>query len=136
MTGSPRRVRRRVKGWRMPANTVYVGRGSRWGNPFRVEAAPSDGRAPVTAEDAVALFERWLADPAPTSHPAARARLLDSLAELRGRHLACWCPLTDEAGRPAACHADVLLTLANTTGTADRVSAGDSHYPSSGGVRR
>ena len=31
----PKRIqRRRVKGWRMPPNTVYVGRGSRWGNPF------------------------------------------------------------------------------------------------------
>lgn len=134
MTGRPRRVRRRrVKGWRMPANTVYVGRGSRWGNPFRVEAAPGDGRAPVTAEDAVALFERWLADPGTGSHAGARARLLDSLAELRGRHLACWCPLADPAGRPAACHADVLLTLANA---ADRVSTSDSHSAGLGGVRR
>lgn len=26
--------RRRTKGWRMPDNTVYVGRGSKWGNPY------------------------------------------------------------------------------------------------------
>lgn len=33
----PRRIqRRRVKGWRMPEGAVYVGRGTRWGNPFRV----------------------------------------------------------------------------------------------------
>lgn len=32
---TPRRVRRmRMKGWKMPPNTVYVGRGSKWGNPF------------------------------------------------------------------------------------------------------
>ena len=36
----PRRVqRRRTRGWKMPANSVYVGRGSRWGNPYRVGEA-------------------------------------------------------------------------------------------------
>jgi hypothetical protein len=31
----PQRIqRRRVKGWRMPEGAVYVGRGSKWGNPF------------------------------------------------------------------------------------------------------
>lgn len=34
---SPVRVQRqRTKGWRMPENTVYVGRGSKWGNPYKV----------------------------------------------------------------------------------------------------
>lgn len=37
---SPVRVQRqRTKGWRKPENTVYVGRGSRWGNPFIVGKA-------------------------------------------------------------------------------------------------
>ncbi len=27
----------RAKGWRMPENTVYVGRPTKWGNPFRTE---------------------------------------------------------------------------------------------------
>jgi len=32
---NPQRIqRRRTKGWRMPAGAVYVGRGSKWGNPF------------------------------------------------------------------------------------------------------
>src|SRR3972149_2913182 len=31
----PRRIqRKRTKGWRMPANTVYVGRPTKWGNPY------------------------------------------------------------------------------------------------------
>jgi len=31
----PKRIqRKRTKGWRMPPNTVYAGRGSKWGNPF------------------------------------------------------------------------------------------------------
>lgn len=35
------------------------------------------------------------------------------LAPLRGRDLACWCPLVDDAGQPVPCHADVLLERAN-----------------------
>lgn len=34
MTGPKRIQRKRVKGWRMPEGAVYVGRGSKWGNPF------------------------------------------------------------------------------------------------------
>lgn len=34
MTAPQRIQRKRVKGWRMPEGAVYVGRGSKWGNPF------------------------------------------------------------------------------------------------------
>lgn len=37
---SPVRVqRKRTRGWRMPEGAVYVGRGSVWGNPFRIGQA-------------------------------------------------------------------------------------------------
>ena len=36
IAGPTRVWRKRTAGWRMPANTVYVGRGSRWGNPFKI----------------------------------------------------------------------------------------------------
>ena len=50
----PRRVqRRRERGWRMPPNSVYVGRGSRWGNPFVI------GRDGDRAE-VVHKYRRWL----------------------------------------------------------------------------
>lgn len=38
------------------------------------------------------------------------------LADLTGRDLACWCPLTDGHGNPTPCHADLLLTLSNHAG--------------------
>jgi hypothetical protein len=102
---TPRRVqRRRVAGWKTPANTVYVGRPSRWGNPFVVgrpvpDPAYGGGRVD-SAEMAVLLFRLWLLD-------QSAAYLADIRTELAGRNLACWCP----PGQP--CHADVLLTLAN-----------------------
>lgn len=83
--------RRRTAGWRMPANTVYVGRPSKWGNPFPVVAGDHAG--------AVAAYRRWLAERLDVLGPMIRA-------ELAGRDLACWCP----PGRP--CHADVLLAVA------------------------
>jgi hypothetical protein len=88
----------RAKGWRMPPNTVKVDRTTRWGNPFR--DYPSRR----------AQAERFKASlvQAPRPHPESyMGRVLDDLHELRGKNLACWCPLDQP------CHADVLLELAN-----------------------
>jgi Domain of unknown function (DUF4326) len=74
----------------IPAGAVYIGRGSKWGNPFRIG---QDGdRAAV-----IAKHETWLRD---------RHDLLRSLGELRGKDLVCFCA-------PAPCHGDLLLRLAN-----------------------
>lgn len=98
----PKRVQRsRAKGWRMPEDAVYVGRPTKWGNPFRI-AQPSD-RAP-----AVDKFRRWLAGEDGLGPPAAEGRrLAAAVGALRGKDLVCWCPLDQP------CHADVLLELAN-----------------------
>jgi Domain of unknown function (DUF4326) len=84
---SKRIQRRRTKGWRMPEGAVYVGRPSRWGNPFRKFSALGN----------VSLYSQW-----------ARSQCRfwpDFLEPLRGHDLVCWCPLS------APCHADVLLEL-------------------------
>ncbi|MGC4855892.1 DUF4326 domain-containing protein [Micromonospora sp. DT4] len=98
MSTLPRRIqRRRTAGWRMPTNTVYVGRPTRWGNPFGIDHT-SASRA-----GAVRLFRLWL---------AARPDLIAAARrDLAGRDLACWCPLD----KP--CHADVLLAVANEGAT-------------------
>lgn len=83
----------RVKGWRKPPGAVYVGRPSRYGNPFKV--------AEVGAAPAVDLFR-----PRVTS-PAFETELNNWRHELRGCDLACWCALDQPR------HADVLLELVN-----------------------
>jgi hypothetical protein len=106
----PERVQlRRAKGWRMPENTVKVTRPGIWGNPFivspKVRPGARSGAEYIcvpTVEDAVACFEIWLKESL-AKHQGAR----DELAKLRGKNLACWCPI----GSP--CHADVILRLAN-----------------------
>ena len=95
---TPKRIqRKRTKGWRTPPNTVYVGRGSPWGNPFAVTGKHSTAGA-------VEKFREYLEGQLRKS-PQVRA----SLNYLRGKNLSCWCPLDQ------VCHADVLLELANET---------------------
>jgi hypothetical protein len=97
----------RKKGWRMPPNTVKVDRSSRYGNPFKVGDRITSADGSVSAvcfsrAEAVETFRTLLSQP----HMADwRAHIRE---KLRGKNLACWCPLD---GQP--CHADVLLEIAN-----------------------
>ena len=108
---------KRTKGWRMPPDTVKVDRSTIYGNPFTMEKRE---RA-----EAVALFGEWLTSatwaaeceekypPLLTKHLCdRRTALLAALPKLRGKNLACWCPLPLE-GEEDVCHAAVLLQLAN-----------------------
>lgn len=103
--------RKRTRGWRMPAHTIYVGRGSLYGNPYRVarsrrELDAGDPMVVATPEEAVARFREWLHTP--------EGRLVgEACQRLWGLDLACWCP----PGQP--CHADVLLEEANPRGLAE-----------------
>lgn len=114
--------RRRTKGWRAPADAKYVGRGSRFGNPWAaVETStgwavnwaghaaqhkPLGLNDHIPADDqraahslAVELYELWLRQ---------QPSLLDrARRELAGRPLMCWCP------DALACHVDVLLRVVN-----------------------
>ena len=82
--------RKRAKGWKMPPDTIYVGRPTKWGNPF-------------TGQDAVNNFEILILSKLIDDNGKFRKRL----DELKGKNLACWCPLD----KP--CHADILLRFAN-----------------------
>lgn len=68
-------------------NTVYIGRPSKWGNPFVIG---TDG----TREEVVQLYADWI----------ETTDLILDLWELEGKDLICWCA-------PQACHGDVLLRL-------------------------
>ena len=96
----PKRIqRKRTKGWRMPENTVYVGRPTKWGNPFKVGDKNGKGIVLKTPSMVVEEYRRWLESDTSLAFVAQR--------ELRGKDLACWC----KPGDP--CHADVLIKVAN-----------------------
>lgn len=116
----PKRIQRtRSKGWRMPENTRYVGRSTRWGNPFMAgETTPADwpepfggvevrdrGHAVDLLEQLVGRAETGLVPELP-GYPGFPS-LSEIRQELQGLDLACWCPLTEP------CHADLLIRLAN-----------------------
>lgn len=94
----PRRVQlSRRKGYRKPAGAIVVSRPTRWGNPFAVARdADTDARRRLVG-DYRSFLERGL----------GAVTVADVRGQLRGKDLACWCPL----GQP--CHADVLLEIAN-----------------------
>jgi len=96
--------RKRKKGWKMPANTIYVGRPTIRGNPFRIgERVPGLEQTYYSVQDVVSLFEQEL-DIIIMNLGMTREEFLEPL---RGKNLACFCPLDQP------CHADVLLRLAN-----------------------
>lgn len=108
-----RRVqRKRTKGFRLPGNTKCVNRGTKWGNPFKV--VRENGNWIVIDKDGILHGDVY-----PTKADAAKksvecyAGYIDiqisqgdlNLEELRGKNLACFCPLD------SPCHADYLLQL-------------------------
>lgn len=79
-------------------NHVYIGRPSKWGNPFSHTPDTLARHRVATREEAVAAYEAWLPQ---------QPELMAALPELRGKTLWCWCA-------PQPCHGDVLARLANS----------------------
>jgi hypothetical protein len=67
---------------------VYIGRGSKWGNPFVIG---KDG----TREEVIEKYEKWI---------RSKPELLNSLHELRNFRLGCFC-------KPKPCHGDILVKI-------------------------
>lgn len=91
--------RKRTKGWKAPPNTVYVGRPTKWGNPFVVGEKNELGII-MSAEFCVNMYKMFFIFDAEFS-------IKDVVKELGGKNLSCWCPVNQ------VCHADILLQIAN-----------------------
>lgn len=99
----PQRIqRKRTKGWRMPADAVYVGRGTVHGNPYKIEGY-------LTRELVVSLFRTHM-QRMKQNHPDNFDAML---APLRGKKLACWCH------PEKICHADVWIEFLTEEGKSD-----------------
>lgn len=76
----------------VPEGAVYVGRPTKWGNPYKMGEHG-------TRHDVVRLYRLLARD--------RGAEFIEQVQdELAGRDLVCWCA-------PHECHADVLLEIAN-----------------------
>ena len=74
------------------SDIVYIGRGSIWGNPFKIGGV--GGR---TREDVIRMYRDWL-----WGRLQSSVFTKEMLLELDGKRLACCCA-------PQACHGDVLV---------------------------
>lgn len=64
---------------------IYIGRGSKWGNPFKI-GIDGDRQAVVN------LYREWI----------IYQPVFNDIEELRGKTLGCFC-------HPLPCHGDVLI---------------------------
>lgn len=78
-------------GKRTTDSQVYVGRRTKWGNPYKIGEAG-------TREECIEYFRKYIIEI--LQHDP------EFLEPLRGKDLVCWCA-------PQACHADILIGLAN-----------------------
>ena len=69
---------------------TYIGRPTKWGNPFIIGL---DG----SRLEVIEKYMDWF---------ITQQHLIDALYELKGKNLVCWCS-------PCDCHGDFLLELAN-----------------------
>lgn len=74
---------------------IYIGRPSKWGNPFSHKPNTLAEIKVASREEAIEKYREWI---------KSQPELLASLEELRGKILGCWC-------KPQACHGDILLEL-------------------------
>ena len=105
---TPKRLRlSRTKGARLSAPNslpiVVVSRPSKWGNPFPIDTKQPAAEVARQRKSSVAQFEQALKK----SLPVLGFTTADVRRELKGKNLACWCPLD------GPCHAEVLLRVAN-----------------------
>lgn len=88
----PKVLNKRVSG--IPVDAVYVGRPTIYGNPYTIEEFGREKCIALYRDYALGMMQH---------KPIFR----DAVIDLRGKDLVCWCA-------PEACHADILLELANS----------------------
>ena len=76
---------------------VFIGRGSKWGNPFThiKDKLTLATHIVETREEAIEKYREYILD---------NEELMNSLDELDGKVLGCYC-------KPLSCHGDILLEL-------------------------
>ena len=79
---------------------TYIGRPSKWGNPYTHLEDVADGENSWlvgSVQEAISEYRKWIME---------QPELLADLHELKGKRLGCWC-------KPGPCHGDVLAELAD-----------------------
>lgn len=100
----------------MPANTKYVGRPTKWGNPYEINKDEENGKCSVWHNNNGSpiliiggVSEETALQVALDKYADYIRRYISyghlNIDELKGKNLACFCSLSSR------CHADILLEL-------------------------
>jgi hypothetical protein len=79
------------------AYDIYIGRPTKWGNPFTHKKNTLGKYVVNDREDAIEEYFNWITE-------GEGKYLLKDLSELKGKILGCWC-------KPLPCHGDILAQL-------------------------
>ena len=90
--------RKRTKGWRMPKGAIFIGRGTKWGNPFKVSED-------LDARGSVRRYFSYLDQSIQMGGLNPK--------ELKGKTLVCWCGDWQFGEPEIDCHGVLLLKIAN-----------------------
>ena len=82
----------------IPKDAVYVGRPTKWGNPFNMKG---EATRQYVIDEYASMLRHESTNPQSVYYQMRRVK-----EELKGKDLVCWCS-------PQACHADILLEIAN-----------------------
>ena len=78
---------------------VYIGRPSKWGNPYTHKEGTIAEYVKPTRKEAIEAYRDYILN-------GKGNHLLDDLGELEGKVLGCWC-------KPKSCHGDILIEIIN-----------------------
>lgn len=73
---------------------IYIGRPSKWGNPYSHKDGTKAEFVVKTRKESIEKYEEYI----------RQSRLMKDIDELEGKILGCWC-------KPKSCHGDVLVKL-------------------------
>ena len=108
--------RKRTAGWKTPANTKYVGRPTKWGNPFTIKCVNGKYTINSEKENLWTIMGEYCKEGYDTKAEAlsdilycyevyVRNYLLKYLDELYDKNLSCFCNLE------LPCHVDIIFKL-------------------------
>jgi hypothetical protein len=95
----PEKVQTKVVHFKKSEFDIYIGRPSKWGNPYSHKKGTLAKFFRPTRDECVEAYRQWITE-------GEGSHLLEDLTELKGKVLGCWC-------KPQACHGDVLKDLVN-----------------------
>lgn len=102
------KLHKRIRGQKLPDGVVYIGRPTKWGNPYKVKGE-------LTAKIAIILYKEYLNQYSNDDehYPYRKIKHQLNVNHLKGKDLACWCGKWEPGEPRIDCHGVVLMEIAN-----------------------